>query len=213
MTLASSSPRAVVGEGRLEDAVPEKLRVLLVDQRADRSSSLVAGLEQAGCQVLSRADDCLDFERAVAGTAPDVVIIDLESPDRDTLEGMARLHKGHARPIVMFVDESDSESIRSAVRAGVAAYVVKGADPERIRPVLEVAIARFEQFQALKGELREARASLEQRKVVERAKGLLMERRQLPEQEAYASLRKMAMSRNLRIAEVARRVIEMADLL
>ncbi len=190
-----------------------KLRVLLVGARVDHASRLVEALEAAGCHVLSRADSCVDLERTVAAVEPDLVIIDLESPDRDSLEGMARVGEGHARPVVMFVDESDTESIRSAVRAGVAAYVVKGADPGRIRPVLEVALARFEQFQALKGELREARASLEERKLVERAKGLLMERRQLSENDAYGMLRKLAMSRNTRIGDVARQVIDMAELL
>lgn len=191
----------------------EKLRVMLIDQRAERSSGLAEGLEHAGCLVVEHAVVGGDVERAVARAQPDVVIIDLESPDRDTLEGMRRIGEGQPRPIVMFVDESDQESMQAAVRAGVAAYVVKGASPERVRPVIDVAIARFREHQALKDELQAARTSLDERKVVERAKGILMDKRSVAEPEAYGMLRKMAMDRNLRLVDVAQRVIEMQELL
>ena len=196
----------------MEEA-PDKLRVMLIDGREARSGELVRGLEQAGCLVVHSARPDADLERAVAECTPDVIIIDLESPSRDTLEGMCRIGSRDPRPIVMFVDESDRESIRSAIRAGVAAYVVKGASAERVRPVLDVAIARFHEFEALREELREARSSLAERKVIERAKGVLMQKRRLPEAEAYAALRKMAMNKNMRLRDVAQRVIEMADLL
>lgn len=191
----------------------DKLRVMLIDQRAERSSGLAEGLEQAGCMVVDHAVAGGDVERAVARAQPDVVIIDLESPDRDTLEGMRRIGEEQPRPIVMFVDESDLDSIQDAVRAGVAAYVVKGASAERVRPVIDVAIARFREHQALKDEIRAMRTSLEDRKVVERAKGILMDKRGVGEAEAYQTLRKMAMDRNVRLAEVAQRVIEMQELL
>ncbi len=191
----------------------DKLRVMLVDQRAERCSGLAEGLEQAGCLVVEHAVLGGDLERAIARTQPDVVIIDLESPDRDTLEGMRRIGAEDPRPIVMFVDESDQESIRTAVRAGVAAYVVKGASPERVRPVIDVAIARFQEAQLLKNELNAARTSLEERKVVERAKGILTEKRGVAEPDAYRLLRKTAMDRSMRLVDVARRVIEMQELL
>lgn len=191
----------------------EKLRVMLVDGRLARSTAVIEGLEQAGCHVVHRASPSSDLEAAIMQFAPEVIIIDLESPDRDTLEGMRRIGIDHPRPVVMFVDDSDADSIRSAIQAGVGAYVVKGASPERVRPVLDVAIARFHEHQALKNELRQVRSTLEERKVIERAKGVLMEKRQISEEEAYGSLRKTAMNRKMKLAEVAQRVVEMADLL
>jgi len=191
----------------------DKLRVMLIDGREARSSELARGLEQAGCLVVHRSRPGSDLEGAITASAPDVIIVDLENPDRDTLEGMSRIGADRPRPIVMFVDESDRESIRSAVHAGVAAYVVKGASAERVRPVLDVAIARFQEHEALKAELREVKSTLAQRKTVERAKGILMEKRGMPEREAYATLRKMAMSRNMKLHDVAQRIVEMADLL
>jgi response regulator NasT len=186
---------------------------MLIDRRHERSSDLAGGLLAAGYDVVVRPGACADLAAEVAALRPDVIIIDLESPDRDVLEDMRRLGEGQPRPIVMFVDKSDGESIRTAVRAGVAAYVVKGASPERVRSVLEVAIARFEEHQALRRELHEARSTMEQRKVIERAKGLVMERRGFSEQEAYATMRKIAMERNVKIYEVAMRILDMKDLL
>jgi response regulator NasT len=113
----------------------------------------------------------------------------------------------------MFVDESDDESTRAAIEAGVAAYVVKGAGPERVKPLLQVAIARFREFQHLRAELARARSSLADRKIIDRAKGILMERRHWSEEQAYRQLREMAMSRNMRLVEVARGVIDLADVL
>ncbi len=191
----------------------EKLRVMVIDGRSERSDELVDGLERAGCLVVKRATASAGLERTITECAPEVIIIDLESPDRDTLEGMCRIGGDQPRPIVMFVDETDRESIRRAVQAGVAAYVVKGASPERVRPVLDVAIARFQEHEALKAELREARSSLAERKTVERAKGILMEKRKMPEDEAYRTLRKMAMTKNMKLHAVAERVLEMAEIL
>lgn len=191
----------------------EKLRVMLIDARQARSDELTSGLEEAGCLVVHRSTPSSDLERAVAECAPEVIIIDLDSPDRDTLEGMCRLGGEQPRPIVMFMDETDRESIRSAVHAGVAAYVVKGSSPERVRPVLDVAIERFRRHEALEAELREMRSTLDQRKLVERAKGILMEKRGVSENDAYKTLRSMAMSRSVKIHEVASRVIDMEDLL
>ena len=190
-----------------------KLRVMLIDRRQERSSDLAEGLQSCGYDVVLRPGVCADLASEVAALRPDVIIIDLESPDRDVLEDMRRLGEGQPRPIVMFVDESDGESIRTAVRAGVAAYVVKGASPERVRSVLEVAIARFEEHQALRRELSLARSTLEQRKVIERAKGVVMDRRGFSEQQAYAAMRRMAMEQNMKIYDVARRILDMKDLL
>jgi len=186
---------------------------MLIHGREARSMELAHGLKEAGCLVVQDSTPACDLEEAVAECEPDVVVIDLESPDPETLEGMCRLAASDPRPLVVFVDETDADSTRRAVQAGVAAYVVKGAAPERVRPVLEVAIARFQEREALKAELQEVKSTLAERKAVERAKGILMEKRGIPESEAFAALRKMAMTRSLKLHDVARRVIDMAELL
>jgi len=191
--------------------MPTKLRVLLVDSRRDRSATLVRAMEEAGHQVVARVTQPGDLHDSVRSIDPDVVIVDTESPSRDVLEGMQDLSVD--RPIVMFVDDGDADSIRAAMRAGVAAYVVKGASPDRVKAVVDVAIARFEEHREMKAELHRVKATLADRKLVDRAKGILMERRNLSEEDAYAALRRMAMNRNSRISEVARSVIEMAELL
>jgi len=193
--------------------VKDKLRVLLVDEDPARAESVALTLEQVGCQVVAKLPGSVDLHRAIESSRPDVVIVDMDSPDRDTLEDMRRVTHENPRPIVMFVEEEDPASIRSAVQAGVAAYVVKGANPERIRPVLDVACARFEEFQALRDELARVRTTLEDRKSIERAKGILMSRRAMSEKDAYEALRKMAMNQGKRIGEVARNVISAAELL
>jgi response regulator NasT len=198
---------------RREVIVKDKLRVLLLDARADRARDLAQTLEAAGCQVVAQLASPVDLHATLRAVEPDVVIVDMDSPDRDTLEDMQRITSEQPRPIVMFVDESDSESIRTAVRAGVAAYVVKGSSPERIRPVLEVAVARFEQFQALRSELARAQSTLADRKFIERAKGILMEKRGFSEEEAFRMLRKMAMSQGVRLVEVARHVLAAAEII
>jgi response regulator NasT len=193
--------------------VNEKLRIALVDEKPDRSSDLERALAEAGFEVVARLGGRGDLRARLAELGPDVVIVDMQSPDRDVLEDMHRIHREQPRPIVMFVDESDSESIRAAVSAGVSAYVVDGTKARSVRPIIEVAMARFHAFQALRGELEAARASLAERKLVDRAKGILMERRGVGEEEAYRLLRKTAMDRKMKLVDVARHVIEMAELL
>ena len=199
-----------VGE---ETGVPEGMRIMIVDENAERAALIEEGLRDTGHDVVTRLIGCIDLEAAIEETQPDVIIIDMECPDRDTLEGMSRISGQHPRPTVMFVDRSDSESIRAAVQAGVSAYVVGGLSPERIRPVLEVAIARFSEFQALRRELESTRSRLEERKVIERAKGILMKRRGLDEEDAFRLLRKMAMDRKARLVAVAREVVAAAEIL
>lgn len=194
-------------------SVNEKLRIALVDEKAERSSDLERALGEAGFEVVARLGGPEDLRARIAELAPDVVIIDMQSPDRDVLEDMQRLHREHPRPIVMFVDESDSESIRAAVEAGVSAYVVNGLKARSVRPIIEVAIARFRAFQALRDELAAARTSLAERKLIERAKGILMSRRGVSEEEAYQLLRKSAMDRKMKLADVAKNLIEMAEFL
>jgi len=191
-----------------------KLRVLVIDDQPQRYEAIARAIEAAGDQVVARVEDTsLELHSIVQSVQPDVVIIDIDSPGRDMLEDMRRISHEQHRPIVMFVDEAEPDSIRRAIQAGVAAYVVKGAAPERVRSVLDVAIARFHEDKALRDQLAEARSSLEERKLIERAKGILMQRRRLSEPEAYQLLRKTAMDRSLRIADVARRLVDAADLI
>ena len=189
------------------------MRVMIVDENDARAALIEAGLTAGGCEVVARLIGRVDLREKVNEIQPDVIIIDMECADRDTLEDMSHLNRHQPRPTVMWVDRSDSESIRAAVQAGVSAYVVGGLSAERVRPVLEVAIARFNEFQALRRELETARSSLEERKVIERAKGILMKSRNLQEDEAFRLLRKTAMDRKVRLADVAREIISAAELL
>ena len=190
-----------------------RIRIALVDEKPERSDDLERALVAEGYDVLARLASGGDLRARIAELAPDVIIVDMQSPERDVLEDMQRLQAEEPRPVVMFVDESDSESIRAAVRAGVSAYVVDGLRSRSVRPIVEVAIARFQAFQALREELDAARVSLEERKLIERAKGILMRRKKLDEEDAYALLRKSAMDRNRKLVDVAREVIAMAELL
>jgi response regulator NasT len=193
--------------------VTERLRIALLDEKVERSDDLERALVEAGYEVVARLGARDDLRARIAELAPDVVIVDMQSPDRDVLEDMRRLHREEPRPIVMFVGESDSESIRAAVEAGVSAYVVDGLKSRSVRPIIEVAIARFQAFRALWSELEAARSSLSDRKLIERAKGILMSRKTISEDEAYRMLRKAAMDRKMKLAEVARQLIEMAEIL
>lgn len=186
---------------------------MIVDEDADRAALIEVALAQGGCEVVATLIGRADLQAKVNEIQPDVVVIDMECPDRDTLEDMSRITRHQPRPTVMFVDRSDSESIQAAVHAGVSAYVVGGLSPERVRPILEVAIARFTEFQALRRELESARSSLEDRKVIERAKGILMKSRGLAEDEAFRLLRKIAMDRKARLVIVAREIVAAAELL
>ena len=186
---------------------------MLVDEKPERSSDLAGALVDAGCEVVARLNGRDDLRAQIAALAPDVIIVDMQSPSRDVLEDMRRLHEEQPRPVVMFVDESDTDSIRAAVRAGVSAYVVDGIKSRHVRAVVEVAIARFEEFQKLRSELESARTTLADRKLVERAKGIIMRRQGIGEEDAYQLLRKTAMDRKRKLVEVARDVIALAELL
>lgn len=189
------------------------LRIVLVDEKPERSDDLERALSACGYSVVARLAGRGDLRERIADLAPDVIIVDMQSPDRDVLEDMQRIHADKPRPIVMFVDESDSESIQAAVRAGVSAYVVDGLEGRSVRPIVEVAIARFEQYESMRDELESAKERLEERKWVERAKGILMEKRGVSEEEAFRLLRKTAMDRKSRLGDVARQLVALEDLL
>lgn len=189
------------------------LRVIVVDDEADRAQSVRQALEGAGFVVVATFGTGADLPRKLAELAADVVIVDIDSPDRDTLEDMRRVTMEQHRPVVMFAQDGKPETIKAAIEAGVAAYVVDGLKPDRVRPVVDVAIARFAQFQELRGQLDKARATLAERKLIEKAKGILMKRRKVDENEAYGLMRRMAMDQKSRLIDVANKIIEAAELL
>ena len=188
------------------------LRVLLVDQEPDRASTLERVLRDAGYDLLGKVAPNTELLDQVRRLGPDVIIVDMALPDRDTLEYMATLTRDQPKPIVMFVDQSDETMIGRAVKAGVSAYVVDGVDPQRVKPIVDVAIAQFREFQALRDELAQTKSNLAGRKLIDRAKGLLMAERDLSEEDAYRALRKLAMDRGMRLSDVAEEILAVAKL-
>jgi len=190
------------------------LKVLLVDNTPDRASELKRALsEMAGVEVACILESAVELHDRVAQHKPDIVLIETDSPSRDVLEQLATMSSSAPRPVVMFTGDSQDETIRAALKAGVSAYIVDGIAPARLDPIMRVAIERFEADQQLRAELEETRERLEDRKFVSRAKGILMKQRGLSEEEAYAALRSHAMSRGVRLGEAARQLIEVAALL
>lgn len=189
------------------------LSILIIDENRLRAAVIEEGLRDAGYSRLTIVHDVQGIARRIAETAPDVIVIDLENPNRDVLESMFQLSRAVKRPIAMFVDRSDQAAIEAAVEAGVSAYVVDGLKRERVKPILDMAISRFNAFARMSRELDEARSQLESRKLVDRAKGILMTTRGLSEAEAYALLRRTAMNQNRKISEIAESLILAAGLL
>jgi len=188
------------------------MRVLLVNDTDKPIGELRQALVSAGYEVLAEVAGTSALLRAVETGQPDVVIIDVDSPSRDTLEQLATLHSHAPRPVVMFSGNGEDALIRAAVGVGVTAYVVDGLSPARLAPIVQVALARFEQEAGMRKRLGEVQQALEHRKLVERAKGVLMNRRGLSEADAYAALRQQAMKQGLKLGEVARRIVDMAEL-
>ena len=189
------------------------LRVMLVDDSHEEDSPLQEGLVAAGYDVVVVSAQGLSLVERVTEYAPDVIIIDTESPSRDVLEHVSVVSAHHPRPIVLFTDDGENASIQAALTAGVSAYVVAGIQADRLQPILDVAVARFEHDQALRGQLRDAQARLVERKLIERAKGILMEQKSVTEEHAYRLLRRLAMDRNAKLVDVAQQVVDVAKLL
>ncbi len=195
--------------------------------QAERSRSLRIGLLESNFNLVAVLPADTFLQERLAQLQPDMIIVDAESESRDALEHVVMATRDERRPIVMFTNDNDTSHVRDAVAAGVTAYIVAGLSSERIRPILDVAMARFQHEQGLRKELAETRTELQQqsaelqarmaelqdRKVIDRAKGLLMQRQNLTEQAAYDKLRKTAMDKNLRLADVAQRMLDVADLL
>lgn len=189
------------------------LRILVIDPSLSGAGEIRAGLALAGYQLAALLADSSDLAAHIEGLDPDAILIETDSPSRETLQHLAAMHRRTPRPVVIFARDGERETIRAAVQAGVSAYVVDGLEPARIRAVVEVARARFEAQQALRKELDEVSRKLSERKLLEKAKGLLMKARGLDEDEAHHALRKLAMERSRPMVDVARDLIDMAALL
>ena len=189
------------------------LTVLVIDENDIRASIIERGLREAGHERVILLSSMDGLVRRIVEIDPDVIVIDLENPNRDQLEHLFQVSRAAQRPIAMFVDRSESGMVAAAVEAGVSASVVDGLRQERVKPILDMAIARFNAFTRLQQELAEARNALEERKVVERAKGILMKSRGLSEEEAFTLLRQTAMNEKKKIADIAQSVVTAAGLL
>ena len=187
--------------------------VLVIDESQQRAVEICTGLIQAGHQVAAVLPSALELVARIEEIKPDIILIETESPSRDTLEHLGVMNRDMPRLVIMFSQDDDQDTIRSAIRSGVAAYVVDGFDIDRLRPVVDVALAHFEEHQALKRELAETSRKLSERKVIEKAKGILMKSRGMDEEAAYGALRKLAMERSQPLAKVAGNVVDMAELL
>ena len=202
---------------RLVIIAPDLVHLVADDENAsalaERSRQLRIGLLESGYNIVAVLPADTFLTERLAQLQPDMIIVDAESEARDSLEHVVVATRDARRPIVLFTNDNDTTHVKDAVAAGVSAYVVAGLAPERIRPILDVAMARFEHEQGLRRELADAKGELQDRKVIDRAKSLLMQRQNLLEAEAYARLRKAAMDKGLKLGEVAQRMLDAADLL
>ncbi|KMW59398.1 Response regulator NasT [Candidatus Rhodobacter oscarellae] len=189
------------------------LSILVVEEVQDRALMIVDSLAELGDHDIQVISEVSGLARRIAERNPDVVLVDLTSPTRDTIEELTLATAPMERPVAMFVDESDDRLTQAAIEAGVSAYVVDNLRADRIRPVLSAAIARFQMFRRMRNELDETKRALEERKTLDRAKGLLMKNRGLSEDEAYGLLRKTAMDQGKKISEISAALVTAADLL
>jgi response regulator NasT len=188
------------------------LKIVIVDESPVRAAILEDGLREAGFTQVVRIEKTANLLARVYTIDPDVILIDLENPSRDVLEQMFQVSRAVKRPVAMFVDQSDTASIQASVDAGVSAYIVDGLKKERMKSILDLCISRFNAFSRLQTELEQTKTALEERKVIDRAKGILMKAKNLSEEAAYALLRKTAMNENRKIADVAQSVVTAAEL-
>lgn len=191
----------------------KRLSIIVVERDKDRALRIVDGLREAGDFDIQIIAEEAGLARHISDRRPDMVLIDLANPSRDILEELAVASGPTERPVAMFVDRSDEQLTRAAIEAGVSAYVVDGLRTERIKPILDAAIARFHMFQRMRAELAATKAALEERKIIDRAKAILMKARGIDEEAAYALLRKTAMDQGRRVADIAQQLVLAAGLL
>jgi response regulator NasT len=189
------------------------IKIVIVDENPIRAAILEDGLMEAGFTQVVRIAEMTNLLSRIYALDPEVILIDLENPSRDVLEQMFQVSRVVKRPIAMFVDSSDSASIQASVDAGVSAYIVDGLKKERMKHILDLCISRFNAFARVQGELEKTKTQLEERKVIDRAKGILMKAKDLTEEQAYALMRKTAMNENKKIAEIAHSIVMASDLL
>lgn len=189
------------------------LKVMIVDSDLARTKPLKQSLLDEGYEVISHIKSTANVDDACRKLQPDVVIIDTDSPSRDTLEHICVMTMNDPRPIMMFTHDDDKDQIKLATQAGVCAYVVGTIPNERLKPVINAAIARFDEFKNLRQALNDANIKLSERKVIERAKGLLMKQKKMDEDEAYSLLRSMAMHKKIRLGTLSKQIIQAAELL
>jgi response regulator NasT len=188
-------------------------KIVIVDESPVRAAILEEGLREAGFTEVVHISEMQSLLARIYGVDPDIIVIDLENPSRDVLEQMFQVSRAVRRPIAMFVDQSDAASIQASVDAGVSAYIVDGLKKERIKPILDLCVFRFNAFAKLQDELDRTRHALEERKVIDRAKGILMKLKGLTEDEAYVLLRSTAMREKKKIGEIAQSILTASELL
>ena len=188
-------------------------KIAIVDESPIRAAILEEGLREAGFTDVVRINEMQSLLSRIYALDPDVIVIDLENPSRDVLEQMFQVSRAVRRPVAMFVDQSDAASIQASVDAGVSAYIVDGLKKERIKPILDLCISRFNAFSKLQNELERTKSALEDRKVIDRAKGILMKLKGLTEEEAYVLLRSTAMREKKKIGEIAQSILTASELL
>jgi two-component system, response regulator / RNA-binding antiterminator len=190
-----------------------RLSIIVVERDRERALRIVDGLMVSGDHAITVISEETGLARRIADQKPDIVLIDVSDPSRDVLEDLALASGPLERPVAMFVDRSDEQLTRAAIEAGVSAYVVDGLQPDRIKPILDAAIARFHLFHRMRAELAATKAALEDRKIIDRAKAILMKARGIDEEAAYALLRKTAMDQKRRVADIAQQLVMAAGLL
>ncbi|WP_314962990.1 ANTAR domain-containing response regulator [Bradyrhizobium cosmicum] len=188
-------------------------KIVIVDESPIRAAILEEGLREAGFTQIVHISEMQSLLARIYAVDPDIILIDLENPSRDVLEAMFQVSRAVKRPIAMFVDQSDSSSIQASVEAGVSAYIVDGLKKERIKPILDLCVSRFNAFAKLQEELERTKSQLEDRKIIERAKGILMKVKGLTEDEAYVLLRSTAMREKKKIGEIAQSIITASEML
>ena len=188
-------------------------KIVIVDESPIRAAILEEGLREAGFNSVVRIGEMHSLLARIYALDPDIIVIDLENPSRDVLEQMFQVSRAVRRPIAMFVDQSDAASIQASVDAGVFAYIVDGLKKERIKPILDLCVSRFNAFARLQDELDRTKSALEERKVIDRAKGILMKLKGLTEEEAYVLMRSTAMREKKKIGEIAQSILTASELL